>query len=57
MYDVINEGDRNKQGTHKCPNCGRVITIKHPHIGDPPKCSKCGSYYRPKPRRNKIYYH
>jgi len=55
MYDVIDEGDRSKQGTHKCPNCGRTITVKHPYYGDPPKCSKCGAYYKPKQRR-KIFY-
>ena len=54
MYDVIDEGDKSKQGTHRCPNCGRTINMKLPYIGDPPKCSQCGSYYVPKPRRNKF---
>ena len=55
MQEVIDEGDRSKQGTHRCPTCGRTINVKFPHYGDPPKCGSCDSYYKPKPRRNKFF--
>lgn len=47
MDEVIEEGDESRQGTDRCPNCGRTIMRHFPYLGDPPKCSKCGSYYKP----------
>lgn len=46
MEEVINEGDKGKQGNMTCPNCGRTVLIP-PHWGDPPTCPKCGTPYRP----------
>ena len=35
MEEVIKEGEKEKQGSHVCPRCGRVVLIKH-YFGDPP---------------------
>ena len=51
MDEVIDEGDKSKQGTDRCPNCGRTITRRFPYVGDPPKCPKCGSFYKPVHRK------
>ena len=55
MHDVIDPGDKGKQGTHKCPNCGRTIIISRHSFGDPPKCPKCNTYYKPKQKRMTFY--
>jgi len=55
MNEVIDEGDKSKQGTHKCPNCGRRITMEFPYVGDPPKCPACGAYYEPI-KRKKLFF-
>ena len=32
----------------ECPVCGAYLNMGHEHIGDPPKCHKCGHYMQPK---------
>ena len=54
MDRIIHEGDRNKQGTHKCPNCGRTVTRKMSY-GDPPQCPCCKVPYRPIQKRMRFY--
>lgn len=50
--EVIREGDKDKQGNAKCPQCGETVLIKK-HFGDPPKCGKCGVPYTPITRQGK----
>lgn len=44
--DIITEGDKNKQGNARCPQCGVIVLITN-HYGDPLKCGKCSVPYVP----------
>ena len=44
--DIIEEGDKSKQGDAVCPSCGERVLIG-PHWGDPPQCHKCNVPYAP----------
>lgn len=39
----------------ECPVCGNVVNLGHEHIGDPPKCGRCGHYMKSKEYHTDIY--